>query len=104
MYRTGEMGDLIANETLPGLGTVPECASDEIWKKWVGEQCTPLFVSKRPSLWLMLIRTDKSNYHVIGTASMLPRSMGGVVDNRLKVYGAANVRAVDASIQPMQLS
>lgn len=34
---------------------------------------------------------------------MLPRSMGGVVDNRLKVYGTANVRVVDASVQPLQL-
>ncbi|BCR85184.1 uncharacterized protein ACHE_20642A [Aspergillus chevalieri] len=30
--------------------------------------------------------------------------MGGVVDNRLKVYGTTNVRVVDATIQPMQLS
>lgn len=34
---------------------------------------------------------------------MLPRSMGGVVNNRLKVYGTANVRVVDASVQPLQL-
>lgn len=33
---------------------------------------------------------------------MLPRSMGGVVNNRLKVYGTANVRVVDASVQPLQ--
>lgn len=35
---------------------------------------------------------------------MLPRAMGGVVDTRLKVYGTTNVRVVDATIQPMQLS
>jgi len=35
---------------------------------------------------------------------MLPRAMGGVVDTRLKVYGTTNVRVVDASIQPMQLT
>lgn len=32
---------------------------------------------------------------------MLPRSEGGVVNNRLMVYGTTNVRVVDASIMPI---
>lgn len=40
----------------------------------------------------------ESNYmpvfHPIGTAAMLPRSMGGVVDPNLKVYGVQGVRVV----------
>ncbi|KAF8811137.1 hypothetical protein BYT27DRAFT_7252855 [Phlegmacium glaucopus] len=43
-------------------------------------------------------------YHPIGTAAMLPRSLGGVVDANLRVYGVQNVRVVDASIIPFQLS
>ena len=39
MYKTGDFKDLIANETLPGLSVVPENASDETWKEWIGEQC-----------------------------------------------------------------
>jgi choline dehydrogenase-like flavoprotein len=35
---------------------------------------------------------------------MLPRSLGGVVDNNLQVYGTQNVRVVDASIMPLQVS
>ncbi len=35
---------------------------------------------------------------------MLPRSLGGVVDNNLQVYGTRNVRVVDASIMPLQVS
>jgi choline dehydrogenase-like flavoprotein len=35
---------------------------------------------------------------------MLPRSIADVGDNRLKAHRTTNVRAVDASIQPMQLS
>ncbi|KIJ36601.1 GMC oxidoreductase [Sphaerobolus stellatus SS14] len=31
-------------------------------------------------------------FHPVGTASMLPRSDGGVVDHQLKVYGTANLR------------
>lgn len=45
-----------------------------------------------------------TEYHPIGTASMLPRGEGGVVDSSLKVYGTANVRIVDASIIPLHVS
>ncbi|KAJ6455580.1 alcohol oxidase [Mycena vitilis] len=43
-------------------------------------------------------------FHPIGTAAMLPREDRGVVDPSLKVYGTANVRVIDASIIPIQLS
>jgi len=35
---------------------------------------------------------------------MLPRKQGGVVSNKLVVYGTANVRVVDASIIPLHVS
>ncbi|KAJ9624569.1 hypothetical protein H2203_005304 [Taxawa tesnikishii (nom. ined.)] len=40
-------------------------------------------------------------WHGSGTARMLPQSDGGVVDNRLKVYGVQGLRIVDASIFPV---
>lgn len=40
-------------------------------------------------------------HHHGGTASMLPRELGGVVDSSLRVYGVRGLRVVDASILPM---
>ncbi|MCJ1356971.1 MAG: hypothetical protein MMC33_006967 [Icmadophila ericetorum] len=42
-----------------------------------------------------------SNYHPTGTCAMMPRDMGGVVNERLIVHGTTNLRVVDASIMPM---
>jgi len=42
--------------------------------------------------------------HTIGSCSMLPRNKGGVVSPELKVYGTSNIRVVDLSILPFQIS
>ncbi|CAE6444530.1 unnamed protein product [Rhizoctonia solani] len=50
------------------------------------------------------IRTNVGSvHHPIGTASLAPKELGGVVDVHLKVYGTANVRVVDASIIPLHI-
>ncbi|KAJ9263848.1 CAZyme family AA3 [Paecilomyces variotii] len=41
------------------------------------------------------------HYHLVGTTAMMPREQGGVVDDRLKVYGTKNLRVVDAGIIPL---
>ncbi|KAI5927166.1 hypothetical protein F4810DRAFT_432967 [Camillea tinctor] len=43
-----------------------------------------------------------SCFHPSGSCGMRPREQGGVVDARLKVYGTANLRIVDASIFPLE--
>lgn len=40
-------------------------------------------------------------FHYVGTCSMLPREMGGVVDSTLRVYGCRGLRVCDASIIPL---
>ncbi|KAI1080142.1 putative GMC oxidoreductase [Whalleya microplaca] len=42
-----------------------------------------------------------SEFHPAGTCAMMPRELGGVVDEELRVYGVRNLRVVDASIMPV---
>ncbi|KAL1645097.1 hypothetical protein SLS61_008530 [Didymella pomorum] len=44
-----------------------------------------------------------STFHPVGTCTMMPRELRGVVDSRLKVHGTKNLRVVDASIFPMEI-
>ncbi|KAH6646280.1 hypothetical protein BKA67DRAFT_98021 [Truncatella angustata] len=44
---------------------------------------------------------NPSNAHQCCTAAMLPQQLGGVVDDRLKVYGVQGLRVIDISIWPM---
>ncbi|KAI3394499.1 hypothetical protein diail_2633 [Diaporthe ilicicola] len=68
-----------------GQNLTADPVSDEDWAKYITNSFGP-------------------NYHPIGTASMMARELGGVVDPNLKVYGTSNVRVVDASVLPLQVS
>jgi len=45
-----------------------------------------------------------TEYHTIGSCAMLPKALGGVVSPKLVVYGTTNIRVVDLSIMPVQIS
>jgi len=75
-----QFADVILNEHYPG----PSVQSDEQWLQSVKNR----------------VRTE---YHPIGTCSMMPQEQAGVVDAQLKVYGTENLRVVDASILPIHI-
>ncbi|RFU72424.1 gmc oxidoreductase [Trichoderma arundinaceum] len=47
-------------------------------------------------------QSQVSDFHPACSLSMKPREQGGVVDNRLRVYGTKGLRVVDASVFPLQ--
>ncbi|KAI5204542.1 alcohol oxidase [Aureobasidium subglaciale] len=79
--QTAPMKDIIAEEYEPSA----EIQTDEQWRNFA-------------------INHTLTIYHPLGTCAMLPKKDGGVVSPELKVYGTSNLRVVDASIIPVQLS
>ncbi|KAF4928389.1 Dehydrogenase xptC [Colletotrichum fructicola] len=78
------------SKTLSGLGPVELVpgkyrASDAEVKKWLVDE----------------ENLNASNGHSCGTASMMPRLLGGVVDSNLKVYGTSHLSIADTSIIPL---
>ncbi|KAJ3767556.1 alcohol oxidase [Lentinula raphanica] len=86
------LSSLSTGETNPGTRVVPnnngDYGSDASWKSWILD----------PSAGFSAVS------HPIGTAAMMRQDLGGVVDASLKIYNTTNVRVVDASILPMQVS
>ncbi|RSH82431.1 uncharacterized protein EHS24_007400 [Apiotrichum porosum] len=80
MTNTAPMNTIMTNESLPGASVT-------------GDALTTYFKT-----------ACGTEYHPIGTASMLPQELGGVVDTNLVVYGTSNLRVLDSSIIPIHVS
>jgi len=69
---------------------------------FVDEMISPPASLKDDDEWAAFVKSVvRTTNHPLGTTAMAPRSLGGVVDPRLKIYGLANVRVVDASVIPL---
>ncbi|KAK7456344.1 hypothetical protein VKT23_010590 [Stygiomarasmius scandens] len=76
--------------------------------QYIKDQTSPTFSSDSPSdsdIDSFLISSSSTEFHPTGSCALLPLSLGGVVSpSDLHVYGTRNVRVVDSSVYPMELS
>ncbi|KAJ6494576.1 GMC oxidoreductase-domain-containing protein [Mycena sanguinolenta] len=52
---------------------------------------------------LCIRNSISTTFHSLGTCAMKPREKGGVVDNKLNVYGIKNLKVADVSIPPQNV-
>jgi choline dehydrogenase-like flavoprotein len=86
-FATEPLAKHVTREEAPSFDTVPQNATfrDALLHAWIKE-------------------TYSSNSHPVTSCAMMSEELGGVVDPEGKVYGTRNVRVVDASIFPTQIS
>lgn len=87
LSQTLPLANIIRGRAFPPQMSTDEKGDDEsFWRDW-------------------LTRTTITDWHPVGTCAMGGRrgAEGGVVDARLRVYGAKGLRVVDASVMPLQI-
>ena len=76
LTQTPPFGNIVRSYVIPGgEALTPDAGLKDRMREYIKQGCGPVF-------------------HPVGTASMLPREDGGVVDSSLKVYGTDNLRVV----------
>ncbi|KAH6603201.1 glucose oxidase [Trichoderma cornu-damae] len=84
-WSTAPASAVVEAQIQPNSTVLPPDATDAQWQSFT-------------------VSSLSSNSHSVGTAAMMARELGGVVDSELRVHGTKNVRVVDASVLPMQMS
>lgn len=93
--------EIMANHLLT-LQKIPSTAPLSAFFKQDGQRLPPgPAITSLESARNYLRDNAVTTHHSCGTAAMLPRAKGGVVDQDLIVYGTRNLRIVDASIFPL---
>ena len=93
--------EIMANHLL-ALQAFPSTSPLSAFFKQDGQRLSPnTAINDLESARSYLRENAMTAYHSCGTAAMLPRRAGGVVDQNLVVYGTSNLRIVDASIFPV---
>ncbi|KAL8973609.1 MAG: hypothetical protein Q9197_002148 [Variospora fuerteventurae] len=93
--------EIMANHLLT-LQTIPSTSPLSAFFKKDGQRLPPgPAITSLESARNYLRDNAVTTHHSCGTAAMLPREKGGVVDQDLIVYGTKNLRIVDASIFPV---
>ncbi|KAG9193389.1 hypothetical protein G6011_03424 [Alternaria panax] len=86
-FATLPLAEHVTDEVSPGFKAVPQNATwgDAAWDMWIKGSMA-------------------GNSHPVSTCAMMSKDRGGVVDAEGNVYGTQNVRVVDASVFPTQIS
>ncbi|KAG9690807.1 alcohol oxidase, partial [Aureobasidium melanogenum] len=72
-------------EISPGYSVLPLNATDDQYRAFLNSSGAPI-------------------WHGVGTAAMMSRELGGVIDCQMRVYGTSNLRVVDASAIPFEVN
>ncbi|KAK0549884.1 hypothetical protein OC846_003885 [Tilletia horrida] len=87
--------------SIAGTQYLRKIAAAEPYASYIAQEVVP---GNQPDFAQFVRDSSVTEYHHLGTCSMLPRNKGGVVSNKLVVYGTSNVRVADASIIPLHVS
>ncbi|PPR05909.1 hypothetical protein CVT26_008801 [Gymnopilus dilepis] len=87
-----------------GFQFMEKAADVSYLKEIIEAQTVPPVPLSREQLKGFIQQAVSSGGHLMGTAPIARRDLGGVVDNKLKVYGTSNLRIVDASVIPIPIA
>lgn len=109
-YYSGPRGELDVEITLHAHRLAEKICSTAPLSTIIRKQVSPTPEASRDDgklrEWIKSVMV--TDWHPVGTCAMIGgpdgRDKGGVVDERLRVYGVKKLRVVDASIMPIQIS